>query len=95
MTAIRRACSEELDLRDGNDHQAADALRAMNQNALDIRGRGRAGHEDAVARVEMRAFAIRVVQIADDPRWIEEDDKVLRENTRDVALLPLASRPDE
>src|SRR5208283_22888 len=61
----------------GQDGKRAHALRAMNEDALDVRRRGWAGVETSiVAGTELRP-AISAVQIEDNVGGIEKDDQVL------------------
>ena len=69
-----------------NDGEAANALGAVDQHALDIGGRRRPGHEYPVSGVEPRALAVGMVQVADDPGWIQQYDEMLRQKAQRVHL---------
>src|ERR1700686_3560747 len=70
--AARSACERQ-------DGERAHALRAMDQDALDISCGGRAGVERGVVAVAELGPAVGVVKVHDDVGGIEQYDQVLRE----------------
>ena len=65
--------------RDWYEGKRAHALRAMDEDTLDVRRRGWAGVETGIVTVAELRPAIGVVQIDDNVGGIEEHDQVLRE----------------
>src|SRR5437764_278351 len=65
--------------RDWQDGKRAHALRAVDENTLDVCRRGRTGVETGIVPVAKLGPAIGVVQIDDNVGGIEEHDQVLRE----------------
>src|SRR3954467_13234828 len=64
---------------EGQHAEGAHSLRSMDQYALDVRRRGRAGMERRIVRVAEFGAPIGVMHIDDDVGGIEEHDQVLRE----------------
>ena len=58
----------------------------MDQYALNVGGGRRPGHEYPVPGVELRAFAIGVVQVRQDLGRVQQDDKVLWQESQSVDL---------
>ena len=72
--------------RDQSHDQTADALRAVDQNAFDVRGRGRTRYQHRIPRYLEAGVTISLMQVANDPRRIEQDDEVLGEISDGVHL---------
>src|SRR5271165_22429 len=67
-----------------NHRQRADTLSAVDQHTFDIRGGRWSGHKHTVPGVELRAFAISVVQVADNALGIQQNDEVLRKKAEAI-----------
>ena len=74
--------------------QAADALRAVDEDALDIGGRRWALHKNAVASFKMRSVPIGVMQLVHDADRIKQYHEMLRQESQRIDLQLGFAQPD-
>ncbi len=64
---------------DRQDRERAHTLRAVDENAFDVRGGGWASMEGGIAPVAKLGTAICMVKVDDDIGGVEQHDEMLRE----------------
>lgn len=78
--------SKSLSIRREYDGQGTNALRPVDQYALDVGSRRRPGHEYPVPDIEPRTLAISVMQVLQDACRVEQYDQMLRQESQGVDL---------